>query len=183
MHHHWYTNKGFFSKKEIKELNKIMIDNETKNWLDTPSDKTSKKCQVIITPYGYCKPILNKAVEYLNYINNTVFGFNINNITDYNRVFLNIYDSKNKSHYGFHYDGEPFSNPFTSKLTFLINTSEEKYEGGEFMIYSSGEVEIKEFSEPGDILIFPSFFFHAVKPVTKGIRKSVAMWGFGPHWR
>jgi PKHD-type hydroxylase len=183
MRYHWYVHENFFSKKEIKKINKTIILNKDKDWKDGPSLSSSKKCEVNISQYNSCKSVLNKAVEYLYYINNTMFGFDINKVTDYNRIFLNIYDSKDNGHYDFHYDGEPSEKPYTSKLTLLINTSEEKYEGGEFMIFSAKETEITNFSKPGDILIFPSIFFHAVKPVTKGKRKSVAMWGFGPHWR
>jgi PKHD-type hydroxylase len=182
MKYHWYYNQDFFSKDETKQLNDLIIKNKNIDWSDTTIG-SSKNCEVIISDYGKCKSILNKAVEYLYHINNTIFGFDINNVTDYNKIFLNIYNSKNNAHYDFHYDGESREQPYTSKLTLLINTSEEEYDGGEFIIFSSKETEIKEFCTTGSILIFPSIFFHAVKPVTKGIRKSVAMWGFGQHWR
>jgi PKHD-type hydroxylase len=182
MKHQWYYNENFFSKEEIKKINKTILKNRDKNWVDK-YPVGLKKCQVVMSEYKECKFILNKAVEYLHFINNTIFGFDLYKMTDHNRVFLNIYDSKNQDSYDFHYDGEQQEEPYTSKLTCLINTSEEKYKGGEFMIFSSKETEIKELSKPGSILIFPSIFFHAVKPVTTGIRKSVAIWGFGPHWR
>ena len=182
MKYHWYYNQNFFSKDEIKEINSLIVKNKNGTCIDKPSD-SSKKCEVVISEYSKSKSILNKATEYLYHINNTIFGFDIHNINDYNKIFLNIYDSKNNSHYDFHYDGETREQPYTSKLTLLINTSEEEYNGGEFLIFSSREVEIKQFSKPGTVLIFPSIFFHAVKPVTKGIRKSVAMWGLGPHWK
>jgi PKHD-type hydroxylase len=183
MKYYWYYNQNFFSKKELKMLNELIIKNKNTNWVDGNAKHSSKNCEVIISDYNKCKSILNKAVEYLYYINNTIFGFDIYNITDHNKIFLNIYNSKDNASYNFHLDGESREQPYTSKLTCLINTSEEKYEGGEFVIFSGKEIEIKEFSTPGSILIFPSIFFHAVKPVTKGIRKSVAMWGFGQHWR
>jgi PKHD-type hydroxylase len=182
MKHHWYFNENFFTKEEVKKINKTILINRDKNWNDIHQGSL-KKCEVIVSQYKECKLILKKAVEYLHFINNTIFGFDLYKMTDYNRIFLNIYDSKNNGFYNFHYDGESQQEPYTSKLTFLINTSEQDYKGGEFMIFSSKETEIKELSKPGSILIFPSIFFHAVKPVTKGIRKSVAMWGFGPHWK
>jgi PKHD-type hydroxylase len=182
MKYHWYYNQDFFSKDEIKEINDTITKNKVSNWNDIATG-SSKNCEVTIAEYSECKPILNKAVEYLYHINNTIFGFDIYNITDYNKIYLNTYDAKNKAHYDFHYDGESREQPYTSKLTLLINTSEKEYKGGEFVIFSSKETEIKEFSTPGSILIFPSIFFHAVKPITKGIRKSVAMWAFGQHWK
>jgi PKHD-type hydroxylase len=183
MKYHWYCYQNFFSKDEAKQLNNLIIKNKNINWVDNVATGSPKNCEVIISDYGKCKFILNKVVEYMYHINNTIFGFNINNVTDYNKIFLNIYNSKNNAYYDFHYDGEPREQPYTSKLTLLINTSEEEYSGGEFFIFSSKEKEIKEFSTTGSILIFPSIFFHAVKPITNGIRKSVALWGFGPHWK
>ena len=91
MKYHWYYNQDFFSKDETKQLNDLIVKNKNINWLDVASG-SSKNCEVIISDYGNCKPILNKAVEYLYHINNTIFGFDINNVTDYNKIFLNIYN-------------------------------------------------------------------------------------------
>jgi len=35
----------------------------------------------------------------------------------------------------------------------------------------------------GDIIVFPSFMVHRVKPVTKGTRKSIVIWVLGPKFR
>jgi PKHD-type hydroxylase len=72
---------------------------------------------------------------------------------------------------------------YTSKLTCLLNISENNYEGGNFIIFDGKENIITEFNNPGSLLIFPSFMYHAVKPVTKGIRKSLAIWTTGNHWQ
>ena len=72
------------------------------------------------------------------------------------------------------------------KLSFtcLLNSD---FEGGEL------ELECGSPSNPnrihavdlkaGDIVFFPSYTWHRVKPVTKGIRHSLVGWIQGPEWR
>ena len=39
--------------------------------------------------------------------------------------------------------------------------------------------ECKEILSQGSICVFPSFVWHRVKPVTKGIRYSLVLWNLG----
>ena len=61
----------------------------------------------------------------------------------------------------------------------------ENYDGGEFDICTgSQEHNVNSFKEyPGSAIIFPSFMSHRVRPVTKGIRKSLVVWFTGPNWK
>jgi PKHD-type hydroxylase len=185
MKYFWYTYKDFFSKKELKELNDVLLNSKDNDKYDRPSllENKIKECDVSISSYSSAKHILYKIDEVMKHINTTVFGFDIYPLNDFQDVFLNQYYSSNKGYYNFHYDGEPHTEVFTSKITVLINTSEEKYTGGEFCIFDGREIVIEEFNEPGTVLLFPSFLYHAVKPVTKGARSTVAIWCRGPHWR
>ena len=36
-----------------------------------------------------------------------------------------------------------------------------------------------EIAEKGSIVVFPSFVYHRVKPVTKGVRYSLVVWNLG----
>ena len=40
-----------------------------------------------------------------------------------------------------------------------------------------------ETSKKGSIIIFPSFNWHQVTPVTRGTRYSLVMWNLGEPWR
>jgi predicted 2-oxoglutarate/Fe(II)-dependent dioxygenase YbiX len=40
-------------------------------------------------------------------------------------------------------------------------------------------VQCKEILPKGSIIIFPSFVWHRVKPVTKGARYSLVVWNLG----
>jgi PKHD-type hydroxylase len=69
-------------------------------------------------------------------------------------------------------------------------TDGSEYEGGElefdFRNYdphmrdeSIHKVQCKEILPKGSIIVFPSFVWHRVKPVTKGVRYSLVMWNLG----
>ena len=95
---------------------------------------------------------------------------------------------RKKGFYGYHKDGSGFElmnmpdNKFlhnkTRKLsmTALLN---DEFEGGEFEFYNTPKLEMNK----GDIILFPSFEFHRVKPVTKGVRHSLVTWFVGPKYK
>ena len=75
------------------------------------------------------------------------------------------------------------------KLSVTISLSDSSdYEGGE-LEFDCGSVKkkriikCKEIKSKGSIVIFPSFIWHRVKPVKKGIRYSLVMWNLGPSFR
>ena len=108
-------------------------------------------------------------------------------------------------HYGWHCDS--YSKPYVDvpdgmkgkirKLSVTVSlTDPEEYEGGdlEFDFRSSHDYEFgkdtngnKKICEPararGSVIVFPSFVWHRVKPVTKGVRNSLVMWNLGPPWQ
>ena len=43
----------------------------------------------------------------------------------------------------------------------------------------SNKVTVKEFLPKGSVIVFPSFVWHRVKPVTKGVRYSLVAWSIG----
>lgn len=101
-------------------------------------------------------------------------------------------------HYDWHQDGfvEPYKNPddpnFDNKIrklsTVVFLSDPKDYEGGEFCFNffhpknEDGSMEVKEIKSKGSILVFPSFMWHCVKPVTKGTRYSLVSWSIGPSF-
>ena len=65
-------------------------------------------------------------------------------------------------------------------MTFLINLSEEPYEGGDFII--NGQTQ-DFFREPGTAIMFKSHLRHEVTPVTKGNRISLTYFIHGPRFQ
>ena len=105
-------------------------------------------------------------------------------------------------HYEWHYDmfKESYNNPKnenlhgkTRKLSMVVSLSDEKdYEGGD-LEFDSGEnspsnkenkFEIcRAMRNKGSIIVFPSFIYHRVTPVTKGKRHSLVTWNIGNPYR
>ena len=69
-------------------------------------------------------------------------------------------------------------------MSVTIQLSDPKdYEGGEFEFESGIDQLPPEHTEKGTVLIFPSFYKHQVRPITKGTRHALVSWIEGPHWR
>ena len=99
-------------------------------------------------------------------------------------------------YYDWHSDGwhTPYKQPNTPthgkirKLSVTVSLSDEKdYKGGELEFdfrnmdpdKKSNTMICKEIRPKGSIVVFPSFVWHRVKPVTKGSRYSLVIWNLG----
>ena len=69
------------------------------------------------------------------------------------------------------------------KLSLSIQLTDPKeYEGGQLYLYEGEKgKEIKK--KQGDLVLFPSFILHEVKPVTKGERNSLVTWVTGKPFK
>ena len=72
------------------------------------------------------------------------------------------------------------------KLSVTVSLSDEKdYSGGELEFQFRNQDNPKrtkvctEILPRGSVVVFPSFIWHRVKPVTKGVRYSLVMWNLG----
>jgi len=105
---------------------------------------------------------------------------------------------KKGMHYEWHMDS--WETPYASdrspnfvgkirKLSFVLLLSDPKdYKGGEFeMDFTNGGGKgkriITEIKRKGDFIVFPSFIWHRLKPVTKGTRHTMQIWYLGEPWK
>ena len=63
-----------------------------------------------------------------------------------------------------------------------------EYEGGDFCfqwLTTKGvhEEKVDEAKKLGTIIVFPSYIWHTVKPITKGTRKSLVCWQLGKPFK
>ena len=94
-------------------------------------------------------------------------------------------------HYDWHIDSHPKpyqNNGYVRKLSFTLCLNE-GYEGGLFEMSVPGPIREKdkhyvvgEEWKIGTMIVFPSFLWHKVRPVTKGGRKVLVGWVVGPQW-
>ena len=88
----------------------------------------------------------------------------------------NLYQEKNKN-----FNGKIRKLSLTLQLT-----DKKKYEGGDFQFKWIKDkkdlvevVTVDDAKDIGTIIIFPSFIYHQVLPVTKGKRESLVNWSIG----
>jgi len=105
---------------------------------------------------------------------------------------------KINQHYDWHADAweKPYNIPGNykhnkiRKLSMSLCLSDEtSYEGGE-LLFSITEknnkktiLTIEKMKKKGSLIVFPSYIWHKVKPVTEGIRYSLVIWYLGDTYR
>ena len=83
------------------------------------------------------------------------------------------------------------SPPKTRKISLTLSLNDpSEYEGGQLQFDcrnkenpEDNKIETIVENQQGSLVIFPSFTFHRVLPVTKGVRYSLVMWMKGDQWR
>src|SRR6185312_4036501 len=118
-----------------------------------------------------------KLWRIVDHINGQFFGFALEGIETPQFVVYREGD-----HFDWHMDKGP-ETPRRRKLSLTLQLSaSEDYEGGDLEVYS-GDGTITAKREPGAVLAFPSWILHRVTPVTRGERKSLVVWAFGPTFQ
>lgn len=103
-------------------------------------------------------------------------------------------------HYDWHTDSgqKPYNTPNNlfmhnkvRKLSVTVSLADgDSYEGGDFEFdfrnrtdSKSNTRKLKEARKKGSIIVFPSFVWHRVSPVTSGTRYSLVMWSLGAPFK
>ena len=98
------------------------------------------------------------------------------------------YEGSKKGHYNWHTDCglAPNENNKVRKLSMIIPLVDgNEYEGGDFELNLNNPenenniITIKEAKIKGTVIVFPSFVWHRVTPVTSGTRYSLVNWHQG----
>lgn len=183
-HDYWYF-KNVLNAKRIKEINTFIEKNYDKD--EPPGNaatghgnekiKYISTCKMIY--WGKVKHLLQDLEDMGQFTNKESFGYDLHPLRNLDYINYNIYSAKSKDNYGWHIDAT--NKPYKDlKLTLLINLSTQPYEGGTFNIFTNGPYVVNEFTRGGDVLVFRSYLNHMVLPVTKGVRKTLAIFLEGP---
>jgi len=181
---YWYVN-NYYNKKEIRSLTSFIeknynnVEDKVRTAVDQGGN-SKKNTNTLTISWEKVKHLTGHLEASVNAHNEKNFGYMLFPFNDLMKVLLNIYDSKQKGEYGWHYDSSR-NDLQDCKLTVLINLSE-KYEGGELQFFQSSQYTVKEFT-PGTLLLFKSYINHRVTPVTKGVRKTLTLFCNGPKFR
>lgn len=131
---------------------------------------------------------------YTKKANSESFGFDVSHFesvqfSEYNAPKEGC-ECQKGDHFEWHQDGDLFGEakvikPFDRKLSVCIQLSDpSQYTGGQFVVNPYGtHIPVKEFNQAGDMIIFPSFLWHKVEPITWGTRHSLVTWWEGPRFR
>ena len=176
----WYW-KNILNQDQIKQTNLICEKHYDPLHEDVPAENVVKTADVKNIEWKFLKPIIHHVNDTWRERNKFTFGYALFQTLDIDMWNINIYDSKNDSEYDFHYDATS-DNIRDIKLTGIVNISDEPYEGGEFITFDGRFVEILEIKNPGSSILLRHGTLHKVKPVTKGIRKTLSYWLYGPRF-
>lgn len=125
-------------------------------------------------------PIYELIAGFVQHANSRVFKLDIENFTEPFQIAT--YRAEAQGFYGWHVDigAGRLANRKLSLVAPLTDPAE--YEGGEFQVFHDHEPT--PIPMPlGRILAFPSYILHRVTPVTKGVRRTLAVWVSGPPFR
>ena len=166
-----------FTLEQVKIINKKIKENIFQKENPSYAAGELKKGEF---SHVHCMPLMELLHPWLyqcQQINKEVFGYDI--FWDFHLESFNYNVYGIDGEYGWHIDANK-DTTFDSKLTCILNLSEEPYEGGEFYMVSSGS---KFEFDPGMGIILTSLISHKVTPITKGERITLTYWAEGPLWK
>lgn len=107
--------------------------------------------------------------------NDTCWNFDISGIYE----GVQYLEYTEEGHYDWHFDVGVRSSS-CRKLTCIVQlSSPDDYEGCDVEIYGGGVIP----KEQGSAVVFPSYLYHKVFPLTSGVRRCAVAWIMGPPLR
>lgn len=176
MQYDWYNYFDVYTPEECKEIYSFLLDHKA----DAIDRATKlKKVDVSFHETKIAEPLIEKFLRNVEIANEEYFGFNL--FGRPRTVNLNVYEKGMQ--YPMHRDSSGLGSARDLKLTAILNLSFEPYEGGDLMMSYDREILMEDLRITGNMIVFPTFLFHKVTPVTKGRRISLSAWFSGPNWR
>lgn len=185
----FYYYKNVFNDQMIKELEDMVYANYqfskgrtgvAELGSDTDSYKTNNRDIAYITPMPHSKWLYDLLFPLALEANEKLFHFDIDIVTD--PIHYVIYP-EDGGHLDWHMDTGAYG-VNKRKIAMTVQLSDpSEYEGGEFEIWFGGQQSTIVPREKGDVICFPAFCMHRVRPITKGQRKCLVFWTGGRPFR
>lgn len=174
------------NEKQISQINEV-IDSDNLGMEDESNSaysggKNLKTSIVKVIQYGKIKHFVESIVRNCYTVNEFEYGFDLYPLYDEEIVNLNVYSGKQQASYDWHIDASKNTN-YDLKFTILVNISQENYTGGDFQIFNTKENTIEQINTTGNVIMFKSFLSHRVLPVTRGERRTLAIFIRGPRFK
>ena len=182
------------TKQEIKEKNlSTYVRDSQVSWID------EKWLYELISPFvqkandnaGWKFDIEHhETPQFTKYSGNGFYGWHTDGHGDHNAVFKpfvrGLTPIKMRKDGGVPHEYTQNYKQFykVRKLSMTVNlTDPATYDGGDLMFdfgsNDEGKITAKEGREQGSVIVFPSFLYHCISPVTRGIRYSLVNWTLG----
>jgi PKHD-type hydroxylase len=185
----FYYFKNVFNDEMIKDLNDMVSANYkfekgrtgiSELGDDTDSYKTNNRDIAYITPQPYNQWLYELLFPLALEANKDLFHFDIDIVTD--PIHYVVYP-EDGGHLDWHMDVGAYGvNRRKLAMTVQLSDSDD-YEGGDFEIWLGGDKANTVPREKGDVIIFPAFCMHRVKPITRGERRCLVFWTGGRPFR
>jgi PKHD-type hydroxylase len=183
----WLIVDDCFTKEEIKKIEEYCSSKklDKASTVGSNSDaRISSNCFIDVQDENqWFVSKINQALEQLN---KAFFGFEL---YGYSYFQYAEYEGSENGKYDAHTDlifgrDKPSYMIDTRKmsLSLLLSEPEKDFIGGEFFIHLSGNPALHGLKK-GQMIVFPSFMLHGVKPVLSGVRKSIVIWVEGPKFK
>jgi PKHD-type hydroxylase len=182
----WYQISNGFSKHELDLIEKgvVLLPYNRASTDGGPHD--DRKSNIKWIPQNKEWDWLYfRLMEFAEMANDECWGFDLKSAPE--SIQYTEYDSRELGKYEWHQDIGP--NELSSrKISITVQLSDNaEYEGGDLCFWQGGDSLEDNYTvapkEIGNVIIFPSYLVHTVRPVTKGIRKSFVLWLGGGHYK
>jgi len=180
--------ENVLSLQNIKIVNNYI--NQNYDFVEPPehgacdeNGNSKKFAEAKVIKWYKLKSILQHIIDVAYQTNNNYCGYNLYPMTGDGELIFANYSSKLGGKYDWHVDSCG-THIFDTKLTVILNLSENVYEGGQFQYIGAGNntISIDKFNNLGSMIMFKSYLNHRVLPVTKGERNSLTLFLNGPKF-
>jgi len=126
--------------------------------------------------------IYDEFWKFMHSVNHDWFNFNVTYLPP---LQFTEYTEDEKSEYKTHQDIFWLNpSPRHRKLTVILQLSDPAdYDGGDLVLQAEEKPPAHALRQQGTMIIFPSFVYHALTPVTRGTRHSLVAWFEGPKFQ
>ncbi len=178
MLHHFYGLFKLYTPKECDEIFEFAKNNVTEFYSDKHGEK--KNVDTFLCETDVIRSKLRLFFQSVTQINEEYFGFKL---YDHGPFTLNFNEYLIGKEYPYHLDRSALGSSNDIKLTAILNLSTQPFSGGEFDFFLGKDLNVEFINEPGTLLVFPSFYYHRVRPVTSGVRRTMSGWFYGDNWK
>jgi len=183
----WIFVEDCFTEEEIKKIEEYCSSKKLDKASTVGSNskaRISSNCFIDVQDENrWFVSKINQALDHANkaFYNFDLYGYSYFQYAEYEGSENGKYDAHTDLIFG---ENKPDYMIDTRKLSLslLLNEPEKDFIGGEFFIHLSQNPSLHALKK-GQMIVFPSFMLHGVKPVLSGVRKSIVIWVEGPKFK